>query len=174
MKKQVRGFTLLELMVTVAIAGIVMAVTLPSLTQMVRVTRQKGVASDFFIDVMLARVEALKRARSVTICPTADDATCVGSASGWTNRRLIFVDQDSNGTFSGSDVLIKVSESVKNGITVTDASGTPSAWLRFRPVGVVVGGARTFDVAATSVSTRKVCVRATGQVSVSEPGAACP
>lgn len=175
MKKLERGFTLMELMIALVIMGIVMAIAIPSLAQMLRVTRQKGVASDFFVDVMLARIEALKRARSVSICPTSDGTTCTGTATTWSNRRLIFVDQNSDGDLDAGEFLIRVSEGVKSDVTVaTDSASTPSAFLRFRPIGAVVGGARVFNVSASGLEDRKVCIRATGQVSVSPPGQACP
>lgn len=174
MKKLERGFTLMELMIAVVIIGIVMAIAIPSLAEMLRVTRQKGVASDFFVDVMLARIEALKRARSVSICPTSNGTTCTGTATTWSNRRLVFVDQNSDGDLDTGEFLIRVSEGVKSDVTVTDSASTPGAFLRFRPIGAVVGGARVFNVSASGLGDRKVCVKATGQVSVSPPGQACP
>lgn len=72
---QQRGFTLLELMVVVAIAGVLAAVALPSFTESLRLQRIKVAASDMHLTMLLARSEAIKRSADVNM---------TRSASGWT------------------------------------------------------------------------------------------
>ena len=85
-----KGFTLLELMVTITIAGILLAVAVPALGTFVRGSRLSGSARDFVVDFALARNEAVLRATTVSVCTSTDLTTC--DASGWGSGRLVFID----------------------------------------------------------------------------------
>ena len=65
-----RGFTLVELMVTIAVLAVILVVAAPSFRQLLEVQRVRAVAFDMVADLTLARSEALKRGATVTITPT--------------------------------------------------------------------------------------------------------
>ncbi len=80
------GFSLVELIVTVAIAGVLMAVALPSLSNFVKDNRLTTQANEMMVDLAFARSEALKRAANITVCKSTDGATCNAGANwsdGW-------------------------------------------------------------------------------------------
>jgi len=64
---QARGFTILELMITVTIAGILAAFALPSFTYTIQNGRVKTAASDIHSTLMYARSEAVKRNDNVVV-----------------------------------------------------------------------------------------------------------
>lgn len=77
--RAVRGFTLIELMVTVSILGVMAALAGPPMASMIAAQRLRGMATDFHQSLLKARSEAIKRNTSVTVNPLD------GSwASGWT------------------------------------------------------------------------------------------
>jgi type IV fimbrial biogenesis protein FimT len=74
------GFTFVELMVTVGIAGILAAVAAPSVSEMLARQRIKTAAADIFGSLMKARSEALKRNSNVKIAPSSGNTEW---QSGW-------------------------------------------------------------------------------------------
>lgn len=73
------GFTLLELMVTVAVAGILLSMGLPSFREAVRLQRTKAAAAEMHLSFLLARSESIKRATTVDITRAGASWT-----AGWT------------------------------------------------------------------------------------------
>ena len=80
-----RGFTLVELMMTLAVAAILVAIGLPSMRTMVQNDRQWTQSSTLVLGLNAARSEARKQDVSVNICPSTDGLTCNGTswAQGW-------------------------------------------------------------------------------------------
>lgn len=100
------GFTLVELMVTVAIVGIVTAAGIPSFQSVMRQNQASGLTNELVSSLNLARSEAIKRGMTVTMCksadPDADDPSCSTDVD-WDAGWLIFVDKDGDGTVDGGE-----------------------------------------------------------------------
>ena len=65
------GFSIVELMVVVAILGLLAALAAPNMQQMIRSQRLKTAAFDIYSSLVFARSEAIRRNTSVTITPNA-------------------------------------------------------------------------------------------------------
>ncbi|HRN61247.1 MAG TPA: GspH/FimT family pseudopilin [Luteimonas sp.] len=77
------GFTLIELMVTLAVAGILAVVAVPAMTSLINGNRLAGTSGDLTASLQLARSEAIRRNARVTICGTTDGANCSADWSRW-------------------------------------------------------------------------------------------
>jgi len=103
MSNAVKGFTLMELMMTLSIAAILLTVAVPSyntFTQNSKITKQVNLLA---VAVNTARGEAAKRGVTVVLCqsdaPTVADPECgdTSPAGTWSNGYIVFVDTDGDG-----------------------------------------------------------------------------
>lgn len=74
-----RGFTLIELIMVIAILAILTAIGVPSMRDFVRAAAVRGASSDLYAALITARSEAIKRRTNVTVVPGGASWT-----SGWT------------------------------------------------------------------------------------------
>lgn len=99
---RLNGFTVLELMVVLAIAAILVALAVPSLTQVVRINTMASTVNTFLADMRYARSESIRRGGGVVMCrsgnPEAVNAACNSDATiGWETGWIIFHDLDNDG-----------------------------------------------------------------------------
>jgi type IV fimbrial biogenesis protein FimT len=92
-----RGFTLVELMGVLVVAGVLAALAAPSLSTFISNQRISSQANELLGDLNFARSEAVRRSLNVTVCktsnPDAANPTCNGTAGDpWTAGRIVFVD----------------------------------------------------------------------------------
>ena len=82
-----RGFTMIELLVSMLVAAILFASAIPSYRTFVQNSRQSAQASSLVAGLNFARSEAVKADLPVTVCASADGATCAGTA--WTQGWIV-------------------------------------------------------------------------------------
>lgn len=78
-----RGFTLTELLVTMAISALLLALATPSFQQLRREAALRTAASQTLAALHLARRLALARGQSVSVCPTVDGQRCAFGGTRW-------------------------------------------------------------------------------------------
>jgi type IV fimbrial biogenesis protein FimT len=106
LRPQMRGLTLIELMMAVAIAAILMAMAVPSFHQAVGSSRLSTAAGELTAAVQLARAEAIRNNRRVTLCRSVDGSACDGSSSIW-GGWIVFVDSDGDGVRGAAEPIVK-------------------------------------------------------------------
>ena len=122
------GFTLVELMMTLAIAGIIATQAVPSFANMMARNRLVTQTNNLVADIHLARSEAATRGVQVVLCQSADprDPTpsCGGTANTWTTGWLLYTESDGTAGFlsSGGDTLIRIGHPAHAVITVMSDS----------------------------------------------------
>jgi type IV fimbrial biogenesis protein FimT len=136
MSTRQQGFTLVELMVTLAVAIILLAVGMPLFSGMAANNRATAQANTFLAGFKLARSEAVKRGAEVSVCAVADPAATpviCGDNGDWPNGLLVFTDANTAGSVDGSDERLKLFANPVAGATVDTAGG----FIRFAPQGEV-------------------------------------
>src|SRR5690606_7896913 len=93
-RRNFAGFTLLELMVVIAIAAILLALALPSFTSTLRSNRVATSTNELLATLSLARSEAVRNTRGAGVCTSADGGACGGD---WDSGWLVWGDSNGNG-----------------------------------------------------------------------------
>lgn len=106
-----RGYSLLELVMTLALAALVLGLGLPSLASIVADQRLRAETDALFHAVHLARKESILRRRIVTICPSRDRVTC-DAGGDWTAGWIMFanIGRDTLGHREDAETLLRFHE----------------------------------------------------------------
>jgi len=115
-----RGFTLIELIITIALVAVILGIGVPSLTSMLRDNAIVAITNELVADLQFARSEAIKRNQPVAICrANAALDGCVADAS-WENGWIVFPESAgaANGTLDAGETVIRT----HNGVTAGDAT----------------------------------------------------
>jgi type IV fimbrial biogenesis protein FimT len=161
-----RGFTLLELMTTLAVAAVLIAVGVPQLRDLTIQQRITGAAQDLHIDLALARNEAVTRATNVSVCPSTDLVACTND--GWGNGRLTFIDANADGVVDAGELVVKQSQPIATGLTAGPAAG----FVTFNSRGQTA--ALTIGICESGYVGRNIDIKSTGHASVVTPAVTCP
>jgi type IV fimbrial biogenesis protein FimT len=132
-----QGFTLMELMVTVSIAGILMFVAMPSFKTSISGNRLTTYANELVTSLNLARSEAVKRGISVSVRKVdTDSSTNLSAGANWENGWDVFTDTDSDGKFEAGDTLIRTHESLPANFTLRGNNNFVN-FIRYTPMGAI-------------------------------------
>ena len=107
---QVRGFTAVELMVTIAILGILAARAAPSFTSLIERWRVRTVTEAMQSTIYLARSEAMRRGGAIVVRKNPNVSgvcTLAGTNEEWGCGWTVFFDADRNNVFDGSDIKLQ-------------------------------------------------------------------
>ncbi len=155
------GFTLWELLITLCIAGVVAGIGAPALTDLVRDSRRAREVNSFVHSMHLARSEAIKRGRVVTLCKTANGTQCAEGDTRWSDGWLVFVnlDQDTPPRVDLQEPVLYVKPPLKE----LEIRGNRNAFT-FRPFGRrATNGTLVFCDARGAPKARAVIVSVTGR-----------
>jgi len=171
-----KGFTLIELMITLAVAAILLTVAAPSFFTFIASARSDAQMSAIVTSLQEARTYSLKERRSVTVCGGTVSSAAVPSCDGaWDNGWAVFVENNTTvGTYQNADTVISVHEAIADNFNITKTNGSS---ISFDGRGWAASGNGDFKVCEASNSTtyaRQVLVALSGRVSVQKSGVACP
>lgn len=189
MKKNT-GFTLVELMVTLLVAGILAALAVPRFRSMLARRQVESAVHALMSDFSFARSEAIKRGHSVTICRrgsgTGATAACATTQGSWHDGWLVFSDRNDDGNRSTTEAVLR-EQGPLSGIASVAAQqvGGTERFVRYRPSGLALGTASHFIVTPNaappgatasepSPGSRLVCVSLQGRVTLRPAGEVPP
>lgn len=113
-----RGFTLVELVTTLAVAAILLSLAVPSFGTFVKNNRLITQENDFVTAVNLARSEAIRRGNRVTLCKSSDQTSCAGSG-GWDQGWIVFVDVNDDGVVTNPATnVLRVHDALTGNLTL--------------------------------------------------------
>lgn len=186
--KKYSGFTLIELMIALAVVGIIISVGLPQMSVFFKGNRMVTNANDLLAGLHLARSEAIKRNSRVSICKSNNAGAavpkCEKAGGEWHKGWFVFVEgKDEGNVFGeytgadgavlrvntgaeGSNVTIKAGAGINNYVSFT-SRGAPKLRNGRSQSGVYrVCDERGLTNAAGNVVARGVSLNASGRVRI--------
>lgn len=167
------GFTLIELMLALAVAAVLMSVALPSMRDLQQRQRIVAAANELVAHINLARQHAVLKREVAVMCPSLDGSTCTGG-NRWENGWIVFRDPDRNGAPDGPGDVLRVGSGMEN--LLIDSAGRTR--VRYIPTGAASGTNLTIKLCDTLMPdlARAVVVSNPGRPRVGDlPGhLSCP
>lgn len=176
--RRMAGVTLIELMVTVGVAGVLAATAVPSMQNFIQVSQVRTAANELAMALATARSEAVKRGNPVTVCKSADvtlaQPLCASSTTvPWRQGWIIFVDHDQDGVIdtAGSLPDVRLRVGTAEGRLTVAADTNFSRYVSYLPTGVSIGNGGlpggAFHMCLNGVG-RAITVNTSGRTQVRE------
>lgn len=166
-----RGFTLTELLTTLAVAAIGLSIATPGFQELTSNSRRATSINSLVSTLHRARNEAVTRNQQVTVCPSDNGTSCVDGAA-WSDGWIAFPDPDQDRQVSGDEQVLVAGPGSQR---LTIDSAEFGAFIVFRPGGRVMvddvdenSGQFTFCDDRGASEARVVIIETSGHPSLSE------
>lgn len=150
-----QGFTLVELMITIAIFGILLAIATADYGPIINSNRLASAMNQLQGELAFARTEASKASSNVTVCSSTDSASCSGG-TGWEGGWIIFTDSDADATIDAGDRIVRVTPGLDSVTLRRSGFNFPAGRIQFNSRGELRGGGATagsFSLCGTDNNT---------------------
>lgn len=157
-----RGFTLVELIFTIAIAAILCAVAMPSMGRLMQSSRACSAHNALAAALNLARSEAVFRQSDVVVCPSSDQRHCDNSIL-WQHGWIVFQDSDGDTARDADEALLSVAQA-QTGVAIASSRGRRHVTYRYD--GSATGSNLTLTFCARRGSTdgRTIVINNAGRI----------
>jgi type IV fimbrial biogenesis protein FimT len=169
-QRQQRGFTLTELMIALAIAGILAMIGAPAMSSLLARTQDSGIETAIAAGLRGARNAAVMRNARVLVCPSLNGRRC-GSGADWQHGWIVAQDADHDDQPDAGKSILDVEAAVPTGTRVVTSGGRRR--IDFQPSGSAGGSNATFTIChAREHDGKAVIVANSGRVRVAHADAA--
>ncbi|WP_197023893.1 GspH/FimT family pseudopilin [Microbulbifer sp. HZ11] len=177
-----RGLTLIELMITLAVLAVIVAIAVPNFNTMIQNNRSLSLGEELASALNYARSEAVKRSTRVTLCGSTDGSACNGA---WTDNWIVVLDTAATDdaaapVVANANAVLRFWEAPDNNASLTASQGgaTPT-FVRFTRKGTLgrsANGAVTLNASfsgCSSNSARQVTVGPAGMLNMTRSSSGC-
>ena len=180
--KALRGFTLLELMVVLAIVAILTTLAVPSFTRLIQSNTMSSNVNTFMADLRYARSESTRRGGGVVMCrsdaPEAAPPVCSTTSgpggNGWLSGWIVYLDVNNDGVIGAGD-LLRIQSPLRQMDSITENDGQASSIFSFTATGrlLYVSSATSLQFGGSAYAPdvqRVLCVNAGGRARIAGNG----
>ncbi len=119
--KQHQGFTLIELIITIAIAGILTSMAVPNFSKLMQKNKMTSLHNELLSSLSLTRNLAISRGSFATLCKSNPAGTDCSSSASWNDGWIVFSDKNNDGTVDSGEDIIAVNNNLPKGVTISYA-----------------------------------------------------
>ena len=171
------GFTLVELLVSVAILGILASLAAPSFSESIKRYRINAIKEDLAGSIQLARAEAIRRGRQVVLIRELTCAATLTDDDDWSCGWRMVEDTNSNGSVTNTErALVLQTTTVPNGYSLMHVGLGDK--LVFNIWGQATGVGQKFVIAPpegiSGATTTTVCINSGGRIRSLKDNVTCP
>ena len=171
-----RGFTLIELMVTLAVLAIVLSIATPDIQQFIRNSRMTTQTNDLVTLFNLARSQAIHEGHRAEVCISANQQSC--SAGSWSDGWLVWVDRNDNNSLDADEVArVGAPISLHTATQALNSANTSFTTVAFQPTGFAqLGNGVAFAAISlqphqcSSQQGRQITINASGSIKSQRSG----
>lgn len=165
------GASLVELLVVLALAGILAGIVMPSFSEILRRQRLRTAANDLLAAIDLTRSQAIARGAKVLMAPLEP------AGDDWRLGWVVFVDQNGNRRPDAGELLIYHHGPIADGISVTSkfSSGAAPTYVAYNGAGRVCSAGNSLAARWGTLSlaqgddARNIKINMLGRVRVCDP-----
>lgn len=164
--RRLNAFTLVELMITLAVTVIVLSVAVPSY-RILAAGNITTAINTMAAHLHLARSEAIKRGIQVILCPSTDGKTCLDEFE-WQKGFMVYADVNENRRPDEKDLTLRFHQPDSRRIRILTSAGRKK--LIYKPSGMSPGSTATITICDTTryASPRAIIVSNTGRPRLSD------
>ncbi|PKO60936.1 MAG: type IV fimbrial biogenesis protein FimT [Betaproteobacteria bacterium HGW-Betaproteobacteria-18] len=162
------GFTLIELMVVLAVAAILQTLAAPALSGMVNSMRLTAAVNSLFTSLLLARSEAIKRNARAVVCKSASGDACIATG-GWEQGWIVFHDANNNAKRDAGEVIVSHQQAMQPPVRLNGNSPLAS-YVSFTPMGQTAYASGAFQAGTLTVCLESSEAQEARQIVISSTG----
>jgi Tfp pilus assembly protein FimT len=171
---KITGFTLLELMVTISLAILLLAIGAPSLGYLLNNNSSQLQASMFIKHLVVARQQAIATQQDITTCLITTDSTnkhsCVAANNDQAQRLLAFIDNNNNQQPDNGEVIITMTTAFPANVTIL--ANRP--YVKFKSDGTALGTNLTYQLCVSEQLMIDMVVSPSGHIRTEITTQLCP
>ena len=180
-----RGFTLIELMVVLAVVAVLATLAAPSFKRQIQSTTISSTVNTFLADMRYARSESIRRGGGVVMChsnsPEAANPVCdndsVPVGNGWVSGWIIFHDLNDDGQKDPAEPLLRIQSPITSMDSIKEGNNlTTTTKFAFTATGRVPASMTSIHFGGSNYPSdvqRLVCINSSGRVRIAAAGEAC-